>query len=120
MLGTTPDRENIMTQHADEFTALLTAKPSRQGTPLGRIVAGVFLGMLAWSAFCAIVAVVLLFTVLRGISDSGSAGVTDSNLPAPGSGTLSQACEDAYVNGDDLTVPCAGDNPALVKELTGN
>lgn len=100
-----------------EAEQLRRAELRKQGTPLTRIVLGVFLGLLSWSVFCAVVAGILLATVLHGIgSDSGSG--LDYSPPAVGSGTLSAPCQDAITNGTDLTIPCAGDNPDLVKELS--
>lgn len=93
----------------------------KQGTPLGRIVLGVFLGLLAWSLFCAVVAGILLVTVLNQASDSSS------YFPAPGptattsASGLSSECmaaidAEADAAAVDAPVACYGDDMQAVND----
>jgi hypothetical protein len=94
------------------------ATTQQAGTPLRRIVFGVFLGMLLYSVVMGIVAAILAATLWTSISDSLNTS-TDTSVPA-GSGTLSRSCLAAIGGGTDTTIPCAGDDPALVAEKLGN
>lgn len=67
----------------------LPSSPSRgpQGTPLGRIVAGVFLGLLAWTVVMGVIGFILLSVVSNGSDD------INDLAPIFDSSSLSAQCE---------------------------
>ena len=81
------------------------------GTPLRRIVLGVFLGLLLHTLLWLVVGGLLAALFWSQVSDSldddgGTAGETTS---------LSSPCVDALDAGLDTTAACAGDDPAAVE-----
>jgi hypothetical protein len=91
----------------------------KQGTPLARIVLGVFLGLLAWSIFCAVVASILLATLLHNIGDStsGSYFPTPDSTATSSTFGLSDDCRLALdTQYSDTDLRCAGEDPQAVAD----
>jgi hypothetical protein len=107
---------------ADEIIAEYgppAGKPVRvkRGTPLLRIAFGVFLGLLLWSIFCAIVAAILLATILHQASDSTSGSGFPFPDPTATTSTfgLSDDCRLALdIEYSDSDLRCADDDPQAV------
>jgi hypothetical protein len=82
----------------------------QQGTPLARIVLGVFLGLLAWSLVMCVAGAILLAVAANQVEDAfnGDTGTSTS-------GTLSDACK-ATLNagGDGTATQCATDDSGEV------
>jgi hypothetical protein len=90
-------------------------RPSRMtpgGAPLGRIVAGVFLGLLAWTAVMALVAYLVMGYVVNSFEKAyNDTGADTSSTTSSG---LSQECQDAIDANDDISTPCLTDDQAKV------
>lgn len=112
------------------------ATPVVTGTPLGRIVLGVFLGfflaLLAWTAVVAVIMVAVTATFASVLHDAVD-DIVDESSPASTSSsviTLSQPCQgaaDGVDGGDDQAVDallsspaCAGDDPASIRQYLDN
>jgi len=93
--------------------------PAPTGTPLGRIVLGVFLGfslaLIAWTAVVAVLVGILTATLVStfhdavdDFEDTGSSTSSGSSAGAPDFG-LTQACRDALDQDLDIKAPeCRG------------
>jgi hypothetical protein len=87
------------------------ASRGRQGTPLGRIVFGVFLGLFLWTIVMGVIAAVLLITLGDKISDA----IDDAGLNS----SLSQPCKASLdAGGVGTERPCTSDDAtAIVRSL---
>lgn len=96
----------------------VTSSRGPQGTPLGRIVAGVFLGLLAWSALMLVVLFAFSLVAANFISDTfDDTGITDTSTDTEGTG-LSAGCKAALDTGNLAPVECADDDPGAVSNYS--
>lgn len=91
--------------------------PRPQGTPLGRIVAGVFLGLLAWSALMVVVMVVLGGLAATAISKTFDDTFDDTSIsdngttPSSDESALSKECKASLdAGGSGTTGECDADD----------
>jgi len=89
------------------------AGPTSSGTPLGRIVLGVFLGLLAWTVVMGVISAILATTLWSSVSDDLDNSST-SSTPDVGS-SLSAPCRNALDQGATAdSAECDSDDPATV------
>jgi hypothetical protein len=95
-----------------------TSSRGPQGTPLGRIVAGVFLGLLAWSIVMGVVGFILLSVAASKVEDAfDESSFTDTSTSTNDTG-LSDECKAKIDAGHSAgeSVECSGDDTALILE----